>query len=97
MNLGGDMYSKYYRALSLYHLRKFTDAQKSISEAIAIDIYLISPAFISCLLKFTARAGRPRRCNPPTFEQFVKYSGSRQDRDSAREFLAELQAQQNTK
>jgi len=96
MNLGGDMYSKYYRALSLYHLRKFTDAQKSISEAIAIDSQHHQPGFYFLLAQIY---GEPGDLVDATLnvQQFVKYSGSRQDKDSAREFLAELQSQQTAK
>jgi tetratricopeptide (TPR) repeat protein len=94
MNLAGDLYSDYYRALSLFHLRKLPEAQKSVLEAIGNDSEHHQPGLFFLLAQIY---GEERDLVDATvqIQQFVKYSRSQQDRDSAKEYLSELQSELN--
>ena len=96
LNLTGDMYAHYYRGLALFHLYKLPEAQKSVSEAIAIDSEHHQPGFYFLLAQIY---GEQHDLVDATLQiqQFVKYSSNRQDRDNAKEYLAELQSRLNAK
>jgi tetratricopeptide (TPR) repeat protein len=96
ISLAGDMYAHYYNGLALFHFRKFQEAQKSVSEAIAIDSDHHQPGLNFLLAQIY---GEQRDVFDATVQirQFVKYSNSRQDKDAAREYLSELQSQLNAK
>ncbi len=96
MNLGGGMYSNYYRGLSLLHLRKLPEAQKSITAAIAIDSEHHQPHLYFLLAQIYGEQGDVDGA-AAQIEQFVKYSRSQKDKDSAKEYLAELQSQHSAK
>jgi tetratricopeptide (TPR) repeat protein len=96
LNLTGDMYSHYYRGLALFHLYKLPEAQKSVSEAIAIDSEHHQPGFYFLLAQIY---GEQHDLVDATLQiqQFVKYTSSRQDKDDAKEYLAELQSRLDAK
>jgi tetratricopeptide (TPR) repeat protein len=96
LNLSGDMYAHYYRALALFHLYKLPEAQKSVTEAIAIDSEHHQPGLYFLLAQIY---GEQRDLVDATvqIQQFVKFSNSRQDRDDAKEYLSELQSRLNAK
>jgi tetratricopeptide (TPR) repeat protein len=96
MNPTGDMYADYYRGLALFHLHKLPDAQKSILQAIAIDSEHHQPNLNFLLAQIY---GEQRDLPGATLQikQFLKSSHSRQDKDSARKYLSELQSQPNAK
>jgi hypothetical protein len=96
VNPGGDMYANYYRGLALFHLRKLPEAQKCILAAIAIDGAHHQPGFYFLLAQTYGEQGDVAGATLQV-QQFVKYSNSKQDRDNAREYLSELQSQQNAK
>ena len=92
----GDMYGSYYRGLALFRLGNLPDAQKSISQAIAIDTEHHQPGFFFLLAQIY---GEQRDLLGATLQiqQFVKFSHSQQDKDSAKEYLSELETQLNAK
>lgn len=96
LNLTAEMYSNYFRGLALFHLQNFQEAQKCLSKAIDIDMAHRQPAFNFLLAQIYGQQGDMVDATAQ-IQQFVKYSPSKQDKDSAKEYLTQLQAQQNTK
>jgi tetratricopeptide (TPR) repeat protein len=96
MNPAGDMYAGYYRGLALFHLHKFPEAQKSVTQAIAIDSEHHQPGLNFLLAQIYGEQGDVADAGLQ-IQQFLKFSGSRQDKDDAKEYLSELQAQQKAK
>jgi predicted Zn-dependent protease len=96
LNLTGDMYSNYYRALAQFHLRNLPEALKSASKAVAIDTEHHQPGLIFLLAQIYGQQGD---VVDATFQiqRYVKYAGSQQEKDAAKEYLAELQSQQKSK
>jgi hypothetical protein len=90
------MYSHYYRGLALFHLHHLPEAQKSILQAIADDGEHRQPAFNFLLAQIYGQQGD---LADATFQigEFEKYCKSQPDKDTAREYLSELQAQLSTK
>jgi tetratricopeptide (TPR) repeat protein len=96
MNPSGDLYAYYYRGLSLLHLHKLPEAQKSVSQAIAIDSQHHQPGLYFLLAQIYGDQGDVVDASLQ-IQQFLKFSNSRQDKDSAREYLSELESQQSAK
>jgi hypothetical protein len=96
VNPAGDMYADYYRGLSLFHLHKLPEAQKSVLAAIAIDSEHHQPGLYFLLAQTYGEQGDVVDATLQV-QQFVKFSTSKQDKDDAREYLSELQSHQNTK
>jgi tetratricopeptide (TPR) repeat protein len=96
MNPTGDMYSYYYRGLALFHLHHLPEAQKSILQAIVDDGEHRQPAFNFLLAQIYGQQGNLADATLQIGE-FEKYSKSPQDKDTAREYLSELQSQLSTK
>ncbi len=96
MNPAGDQYSAYYRGLSLFHLHKLPQAQKSLTDAISQDTFHHQPAFYFLLAQIYGQQGDVDGAAAQV-KLFVKYSPSRQDKDSAKEYLAQLRLQQSAK
>jgi tetratricopeptide (TPR) repeat protein len=96
MNPSGDMFAYYYRGLALFHLHDFPGAQKSVLQAVAIDSAHHQPPFHFLLAQIYGEQGDLVNA---TFQvqEFVKFSNSRQDKDSAREYLSELKTRLNEK
>jgi tetratricopeptide (TPR) repeat protein len=92
----GDMYASYYRGLALSHLGNLPEAQKSVSQAIAIDTEHHQPSFFFLLAQIYGEQGDLVDATLQV-QQFQKFSNSRQDKDSAREYLSELQSRLNAK
>lgn len=95
-NPAADMYAHYYRGLALYHLRNFPEAQKSALQAVSLDTEHRQPGFNFLAAQIYGEQGDLPDATIQV-QQFVKFSNSRQDRDSAREFLSELQTRLNAK
>jgi hypothetical protein len=70
--------------------------QKSVSQAIAIDTEHHQSAFFFLLAQIYGEHGDLVDATLQ-IQQFVKFSNSRQDKDSAREYLSELQTRLNAK
>ena len=96
LNLTAEMYSNYFRGLALFHLQNFPEAQKCLSKAIDIDMAHRQPAFNFLLAQIYGQQGDMADA-AAQIQQFVKYSPSKQDKDAAKEYLTQLQAQQNAK
>jgi tetratricopeptide (TPR) repeat protein len=96
LNLPGDMYAYYYRGLSLFHLRKLPEAQESVTKAIGIDSQHHQPGLFFLLAQIYGQQGDVVDATAQ-INQFLKFSNSRQDKDSAKEYLSELRSQQNAK
>jgi len=96
LNPAGDLYSSYYRGLALFHLRNFREAKESVSNAIAIDTEHHQPGLYFLLAQIYGEQGDLDEAALGV-QQFQKYSNSKQDKDSASEYLSELQARLNAK
>jgi hypothetical protein len=96
LNLTGDMYAYYYRALAQFHLQNLSEAKNSILKAIDIDTEHRQPALNFLLAQIYGQLGDLPDATAQ-IQQYLKYSNSRQEKDAAREYLAELQSQQKPK
>jgi tetratricopeptide (TPR) repeat protein len=96
MNPSGDMYAYYYRGLALFHLHNLPEAQKSVLQAIANDSEHHQPGFSFLLAQIYGEQGDLVDATLQ-IQQFLKFSKSRQDKDSAKEYLSELQSQLSAK
>jgi tetratricopeptide (TPR) repeat protein len=96
LNLTGDMYSNYYRALAQFHLQNLPEAQKSISKAIAIDTEHRQPGLIFLLAQIYGQQGNVADATLQ-IQRYVKYASTKQEKDSARDYLAQLESQQKSK
>ncbi|HLJ24515.1 MAG TPA: tetratricopeptide repeat protein [Candidatus Acidoferrales bacterium] len=96
LNLTGDMYSNYFRALAQYHLQNLAEAQRSISKAIDIDTQHHQPGLIFLLAQIYGQQGD---VVDATFQiqRFVKYATTKQEKDNAKEYLSQLESQQKSK
>jgi tetratricopeptide (TPR) repeat protein len=93
MNQAGDIYSDYYRSLSFFHLNKLPEAQKSATEAIGLDSQHNQPGLFFLLAQIYGQQGDVAGAAAQV-HQFVKYATSKQDKDTAKEYLAEIQSKQ---
>jgi TolA-binding protein len=91
LSLSGDLYSNYYRGLALFHLHKYADAEKNITQAISLDAAHHQPNLYFLLAQIYGEEGNVPSASAQ-IQQFVKYSPNRQDKDLAKEYLAELQS-----
>jgi tetratricopeptide (TPR) repeat protein len=96
LNLAGDMYAYYYRGIALFHLRNHAEAQESVSQAIAIDTEHHHPEFYFLLAQIYGEQGDVVDATLQV-GKFLKFSNSRKEKDAARQYLSELQSQQNAK
>jgi len=96
MSLTGDKYANYYRATALLHLHNLPEAQKSALKCIAMDTEHHQPAFFFLLAQIYGEQGDLADATLQV-NQYMKFTKSKQDKDTAKEYLSELQAQQNTK
>jgi tetratricopeptide (TPR) repeat protein len=96
MNPAADMYAHYYRGLALFQLHNLPEAQKIVLQAVALDAEHHQPGLNFLLAQIY---GQQRDLADATLQiqQFLKYSNSKQNKDSAREYLSELQSQLNAK
>jgi len=96
MNPAADLYAHYYRGLAFFQLHNLPEAQKSILEAIAMDTEHHQPGLNFLLAQIY---GQQRDLADATvqIQQYVKYSNSRQNKDSAKAYLMELQLQLSPK
>jgi TolA-binding protein len=91
LSLSGDLYSNYYRGLALFHLHKYAEAEKSITQAISMDTAHRQPNLYFLLAQIYGEQGNVPSASAQ-IQQFVKYSPNRQDKDLAKQYLAELQS-----
>jgi tetratricopeptide (TPR) repeat protein len=96
MNPAGDLYANYYRGLALFRLGNLPEAQKSVLKAIALDSEHHQPGIIFLLAQIYGEQGDVTDA-AIQIQQFLKYNKSKKDQDDAREYLSELQSQQNAK
>jgi len=96
MDPAADLYGRYYKGLAQFHLHDLPEAQKSITEAVAIDTEHRQPA-LNFLLAQIYGEQRDLANATAQIQQFLKYTSSRQSKDSAKEFLAQLQSQLDAK
>src|ERR1700722_5100858 len=96
VNPSGDLYAYYYRGLALFQLRNFPGAQKSVLQALAIDTAHHQPGLNFLLAQIYGEQGDLVDAKLQ-IQQFQKFSNSKQDKDSAREYLSELQSRLNAK
>jgi tetratricopeptide (TPR) repeat protein len=96
MTPAADMYAYYYRGLALFHSRKLPEAQKSVLQAVTLDSEHYQPGFNFLLAQIY---GEQHNLVDATLQiqNFLKFSSSRQDKDSAREYLSELESLLNAK
>jgi tetratricopeptide (TPR) repeat protein len=96
LNPVGDRYAHYYRAIADFHLSKFPEAQKSASQAIAIDTEHHQPGLFFLLAQIYGEQGDVANA-AAQIRQFLKFDNVRQDKDAAKKYLATLQSQQIAK
>jgi len=96
MNPTGDLYADYYRALALFHLQNLPEAQKCVLKAIAIDTEHHQPGLNFLLAQIYGEQGDVAGATQQ-IQQFLKFDKNRKDQGDAKEYLSELQAQQNAK
>ena len=96
MNPAGDLYANYYKGLAQFHVRDLAEAQKSVTLSIAIDTEHHQPALYFLLAQIY---GEQRDLPNATLQirQFLKFSKNQQNKDSAKEYLSELQSELNAK
>jgi tetratricopeptide (TPR) repeat protein len=93
LSLTGDLYSNYYRGLALFHLHKYAEAEKNITQAISLDAAHHQPNLYFLLAQIYGEQGNVPGASAQ-IQQFVKYTPNRQDKDLAKEYLADLQSRQ---
>jgi hypothetical protein len=96
MNPVGDRYAYYYRAIAQFHLYNLPEAQKSALQAIAIDSEHHQPGLYFLLAQIYGEQGNVADATTQ-IRQFLKYNVVRRDKDAAKQYLAQLQSQQNAK
>jgi tetratricopeptide (TPR) repeat protein len=98
MSAVGDMYAYYYRSLAEFTLHNLPEAQKNISQAIAIasDTGHNQPNFYFLLAEICGENGDLANATL-AINRFLKVSTDREQRDTAKLYLEKLQSQENTK
>src|SRR6266566_985259 len=96
MNPVGDRYAYYYSAIAHFHLYNLPAAQKSASQAIAIDTEHHQPGLYFLLAQIYGEQGDVVDA-AAQIKQFLKLNVARQDKDAAKQYLAQLQSQQDAK
>jgi tetratricopeptide (TPR) repeat protein len=96
MNPVGDRYAYYYSAIAHFHLYNLPEAQKSALQAIGIDSEHHQPGLYFLLAQIYGEQGDVANAAAQV-RQFLKNNISRQDKDAAKQYLAQLQSQQNAK
>jgi tetratricopeptide (TPR) repeat protein len=96
LNLVGDRYACYFRAEAYLHTRKLPEAQKNASEGLSLDEEHHLPGLYFVLGQIYGQKGDVNDAAAQV-RQFLKLSKSEQDKDAARQYLAELQSQQTAK
>jgi tetratricopeptide (TPR) repeat protein len=96
MNPVGDRYAYYFSAIAHFHLYNLPAAQKSALQAIAIDNGHHQPGLYFLLAQIYGQQGDITDA-AAQIQQFLKYNVVRQDKDAAKQYLAQLQSQQNAK
>jgi len=96
MNPVGDRYSYYFSALAHFHLYNLQEAQKSALQAIAIDSQHRQPGLYFLLAQIYGEQGDVPDA-AAQIKLFLKYNNDKQDKDTARQYLAKLQSEQSSK
>ncbi len=96
INPVGDRYAYYFSAIAHFHLYNLPEAQKSALQAIAIDSEHHQPGLYFLLAQIYGEQGDVADA-AAQIRQFLKYNVVRQDKDAAKQYLVELQSQQNAK
>jgi Tfp pilus assembly protein PilF len=94
LSLNGDLYSNYYRGLALFHLHKYADAEKNITQAISIDTAHHQPNLFFLLAQIYGEQGDVLNASAQ-IQRYVKYTPNREDKDLAKQYLSQLQSHQN--
>jgi hypothetical protein len=96
MNPVGDRYSHYFSALAHFHLYNLPEAQKSVTQAIALDTEHHQPGLYFLLAQIYGEQGDVADAQAQ-IKLFLKYSNVREDKDAAKQYLAKLQSEQSAK
>jgi tetratricopeptide (TPR) repeat protein len=96
LNLVADRYAYYYRAKAFFHNDKFPEAEKDASKALAIDDQHRLPELNFLLAQIHGQQGDVVGAAAQVRE-FLKYSNNRQDKDAAKQYLADLQSKRVAK
>lgn len=95
-NPAAEMYGFYDRAMALFQLHNLPEAQKSALRAIEYDGAHQQPGLHFLLAQIYGEQGDLMDATIEV-QQFQKFSSSRQDKDSASEYLTELQGRLGAK
>jgi tetratricopeptide (TPR) repeat protein len=96
MNPVGDRYAYYYSGIAHFHLYNLPEAQKSVTQAIAIDTEHHQPGLYFLLAQIYGEQGELADAEAQ-IRLFLKYNNVKQDKDAAKQYLATLQSERNVK
>ncbi len=92
----GDAYAYYYRAKAYFHMNNLVEAKKSALQAMKIDVNHDEPSLY--LLMAEIYEGEGDNTNAiAQLRQLLKRHTTRQQEDTAKQFLAKLESQQTAK
>jgi tetratricopeptide (TPR) repeat protein len=96
LNSEGDAYAYYYRAMAYYHTNKLVEAKKSALEAAEIDVNHNQVSLYFLLARIYEAEGD--KINAATqLRQILKHHTDRQQEDAAKQDLAKLESQPDSK
>ena len=96
LQLEGDPYAYYYRAMAYLHMNIPVEAKKSALQAVEIDVNHNEPSFYLLLAEIYERDGDSANAIAQ-LQQFLKHPTDRHQEDAAKQLLAKLESQQSTK
>ena len=91
----GDVYAYFYRSMALYNLNKLNEAEKAGTIASGLDTSNHQPAVHFLLAQIYAAEGDFASAKAE-IRQFLKVNNDRGKSDAAKQYLAKLEAQQQT-
>jgi hypothetical protein len=96
LNLPGDDYAYYYRAAALFHMKNLIEAKKSALQASEIDVNHNDGHLYFLLAQIYAAEGDKTEAEAQ-LRLILKYHTDRRQEDAAKQFLAKLESQADTK
>ena len=96
MGRSADMYAYYYRGLAQFHIKQLPDAQKNVQQAIELDPQHHQPSLNFLLALIYDGQGDVANATLQV-QQFIKHTSDPASKRQAKDYLAQLQAQQGAK
>jgi predicted Zn-dependent protease len=96
LNSMGNGYVYYYRALALFHMNNLDDAKKSALQAAEIDVsHSQVPLYFLLAQIYEAQGARAEAV--AEMRKLLKHHTDKQQEDAAKQYLAQLESQQDAK